>query len=150
MDYLDLAREEAKKALENDEIPVGAIIVQDGEIIGKGYNLKEKLKNPLAHAEIIAINEAVQKKKDWRLKGAEMYVTLEPCSMCISAIIQSRISKLHIGWFNRDMGACGTVLDLSQNRHLNSYVEVIWHYDKRCGDLIKNFFEGRRNMNKRL
>lgn len=144
MDFLDIAILEAEKALKEGEVPVGAVIVKNGKVISKAYNMKEKLKNPLAHSEIMAINEACKKQGDWRLNGYEMYVTLEPCSMCASAIIQSRISKLYIGTFNKDMGACGTILDITNNRYLNSNLEIEWMYSLRCGDLMKKFFENRR------
>ena len=97
MNYMEIALEEAKKAYSKGEVPIGAVIVKNGEIIARSHNLKETLKSAIAHAEILAIEEASKRIGDWRLNGAEMYVTLEPCSMCASAIAQSRISKLHIG-----------------------------------------------------
>ncbi len=148
MKFLELAILEAKKALEAGEVPVGAVIVKDGEVISKAHNMKETLKNPLAHSEIIAINEACKKNGDWRLNGYEIYVTLEPCSMCASAIIQSRISKLYIGTFNIDMGACGTVIDITNNKYLNSNLEVEWMYNLECSELIKRFFEVKRKVKK--
>lgn len=147
MDYISLAIEEGKKALNFNEIPVGAIIVKDNEIIGRGYNLKETKKSVISHAEIIAIEDACKTIGDWRLNGASMYVTLEPCPMCISAIIQSRISKLYIGTFNKDMGACGTVIDLANNRYLDNCIEIEWLYNKECSDLLKDFFKRRRKEN---
>ncbi|MGG7079454.1 nucleoside deaminase [Clostridium sardiniense] len=148
MNYIDLALEEGKKALEIGEIPVGAVIVKDNKVIGKGYNLKESRKSIIAHAEIIAIEEACKTIGDWRLNGAEMYVTLEPCPMCASAIIQSRISRLHIGTFNKDMGACGSVIDIVNNRYLNSYIHINWLYNEECSKLITNFFKNKRNEKK--
>ena len=109
------------------------------------YNQKEKKNNPTEHAEIIAIREACSKVGDWRLNGCEMYVTLEPCPMCAGAILQSRISRLYIGTFNKDMGACGSVVNLVDNRSLNSFVNVIWTYDERCSDILKKFFDLKRN-----
>lgn len=147
MDYISLAIEEGKKALNFDEIPVGAIIVKDNKIIGRGYNLKETKKSVISHAEIMAIEDACKTIDDWRLNGASMYVTLEPCPMCTSAIIQSRISKLYIGTFNKDMGACGTVIDLANNRYLDTCIEIEWLYNKECSDLLKNFFKRRREEN---
>lgn len=144
MNYMEYAIEEGLKAFNSGEIPVGAIIVKDGIIIGKGYNKKEIKSDPTAHAEIIAIKEACKTLGDWRLNGCEMYVTLEPCPMCTGAIIQSRISKLHIGTFNKDMGACGSVINLVDNRGLNSFVNVIWQYDEECSKLLTRFFENRR------
>lgn len=145
MNYMDYAIEEGEKALEKGEIPVGAVIIKNGIIIGKGYNRKEGSKDPTAHAEIMAIKEACKNQGDWRLNGCEMYVTLEPCPMCAGAILQSRISKLYIGTFNKDMGACGSVVNLIDNRGLNSFVNTIWTYDDRCSELLKKFFKTRRN-----
>lgn len=144
MIYMDIALEEAKKAYLKGEVPIGAVIVKDGEIIAKAHNLKETLKSSIAHAEILAIEEASRNIGDWRLNGAEMYVTLEPCSMCASAIAQSRISKLHIGTFNKDMGACGSVLNILDYDIFNTYVNVNWCYNKECSDLITKFFYERR------
>lgn len=148
MNYIDLAIDEGKKALKIGEIPVGAVIVKDDKIIGRGYNLKENKKSVIGHAEIIAIEEACNTIGDWRLNGAEMYVTLEPCPMCASAIIQSRISKLHIGTFNKDMGACGSVVDITNNRYLNSHININWLYNEECSKLITDFFKKRRSEKK--
>ncbi|MGL6185909.1 MAG: nucleoside deaminase [Clostridium chrysemydis] len=144
MEFINLAIIEGKKAYDKGEVPVGAVIVRDGEVIGRGHNLKETLKNPLAHAELIAIKDACKALGDWRLNGAEIYVTLEPCPMCASAIIQSRISKLYIGTFNKDMGACGSVVDIINNRYLNTSLNVEWLYDEKCSNLITKFFDERR------
>ena len=144
MDYMKLALDEAKKAYLKGEVPIGAIIVKDVEVIAKSHNMKETLKSAIAHAEILAIEEASRVLGDWRLSGAEMYVTLEPCSMCASAIAQSRISKLYIGTFNRDMGSCGTILNIFDYDIFNTYVEVKWCYNSECSDLMSNFFENRR------
>lgn len=140
MSYMKIALEEAKKAYSKGEVPIGAVIVKNGEIIAKAHNLKETLKSVIAHAEILAIEEASKKINDWRLNDCEMYVTLEPCSMCASAIAQARISKLHIGTFNKDMGACGTILNILDYDIFNSYVEINWCYNKECSELISKFF----------
>lgn len=150
MNYIDLAINEGKKALKIGEIPVGAVIVKNNKIIGRGYNLKENKKSVIGHAEIMAIEEACNTIGDWRLNGAEMYVTLEPCPMCTSAIIQSRISKLHIGTFNKDMGACGSVIDIANNRYLNSHININWLYNEECSKLITDFFKKRRNEKKSI
>lgn len=147
MDFIDIAKSEALLAMEKGEIPVGAVIIKDGVIIGKAHNLKESLKDGTAHAEILAIKEATKYINDWRLNGCEMYVTLEPCPMCASAIVQSRISKIYIGTFNKDMGACGSVIDLLDNRRLNSFVDVKWLYDEECANLLIKFFDDRRKNN---
>jgi tRNA(adenine34) deaminase len=144
MNYMDYAIEEGEKALRSGEIPIGAVIIKNGIIIGKGYNKKEINNDPTEHAEIIAIKEACKAIGDWRLNGCEMYVTLEPCPMCTGAILQSRLSRLYIGTFNKDMGACGSVVNLVDNRSLNSFVNTIWTYDDRCSELLKRFFNIRR------
>jgi len=143
-DFMRIAKEEAILAMNKGEIPVGAVIVKDGVVIGRAHNLKETLKDSTAHAEILAITEASKYIGNWRLNGTEMYVTLEPCPMCASAISQSRISKVYIGTFNKDMGACGSVINLLDNRSLNSFVDVKWVYDVECSELLTKFFENRR------
>ena len=143
-DFMRIAKEEAILAMNKGEIPVGAVIVKDGVVIGRAHNLKETLKDSTAHAEILAITEASKYIGNWRLNGTEMYVTLEPCPMCASAISQSRISKVYIGTFNKDMGACGSVINLLDNRNLNSFVDVKWSYDLECSELLTKFFENRR------
>ncbi|AQR98049.1 nucleoside deaminase [Clostridium saccharoperbutylacetonicum] len=144
IDFLEVAKEEAISAMNKGEIPVGAVIVKNGVIIGKAHNLKETLKDSTAHAEILAIKEASNFLGDWRLNGAEMYVTLEPCPMCASAIVQSRISKLYIGTFNKDMGASGSVINITNNKWLNSSLEVKWLYDEGCSEILTTFFKNRR------
>ncbi|MBU3134263.1 nucleoside deaminase [Clostridium gasigenes] len=144
MEFMKIAIEEAIKGKNKGEIPVGVVIVKNGEVISKAHNLKETLKLPTAHAEILAIEEACKKIGNWRLTGAEMYVTLEPCAMCASAIAQSRISKIHIGTFNKDMGACGSILNLLDYNMLNNFVDVKWCYDKKCSEILTEFFTERR------
>ena len=114
---LSLALEEAEKAREKGEVPVGAVIVKNGEIIARAHNLKETLKDPTAHAEMLAIREACNKLNNWRLHGCEMYVTLEPCPMCAGAILQSRLSKIYIGTFDDTTGAAGSVVNILQNHN---------------------------------
>lgn len=144
IDFMQIAKEEALLARDKGEIPVGAVIVKNGIIIGRGHNLKESLNDSTAHAEILAIKEASKYIGDWRLNGSEIYVTLEPCPMCASAIVQSRISQIYIGTFNKDMGACGSVINLLDNRKLDSFVNVKWLYDKECAELLMKFFDNRR------
>lgn len=144
INFMKFAKEEAILAMNKGEIPVGAVIVKDGVIIGRGHNLKETLNDSTAHAEVLAIKEASKYTGSWRLNGAELYVTLEPCPMCAGAIIQSRISKVYIGTFNKDMGACGSVINLLESRELNSFVSVKWLYDKECSDILTEFFMNRR------
>ena len=148
MDYMDIAIEEAKIAFSKGEVPVGVVIVKEGKIISRSHNLKEERKIPTAHAEILAIEEACKKLDNWRLSGCEMYVTLEPCPMCAAAIAQSRISKIYIGTFDKDMGACGSTINLIDYDIFNWKVDVKWCYNQICSDLLTNFFETRRNFKK--
>lgn len=142
--YMREALKEAKKALEIKEVPVGAIIVKNNEIIARAYNLKETHNDPTAHAEILAIKKACEALSNWRLSGCDMYVTLEPCAMCTSAIAQARISKLYIGTFDPTAGACGSVINLLENSNLNYKVQVSWMYDRDCSNILKEFFLSRR------
>ena len=144
MNFMDLALDEAQKAYNLDEVPIGAIIVKNGEVIARAYNKKETMKLSTAHAEILAIEEASKFIGDWRLNGCDMYVTLEPCAMCAAAIAHSRISNLYIGTFNIDMGACGSVVNLLDYDIFNSRVNIKWCYDKRCSDILTEFFDIKR------
>ncbi|MCM8711361.1 nucleoside deaminase [Clostridium sp. SYSU_GA19001] len=142
--FIKEALEEAKRALKLKEVPVGAVIVKDNKIISRAHNLKETLKDPSAHAEIIAIKRACTVLNNWRLNGCEIYVTLEPCPMCASAIAQARISRLYIGTFDPTAGACGSVVDLTGNSYLRYKTEVNWMYHKECSNILKEFFKNRR------
>ena len=132
---------EAKKAYKKLEIPVGAVIVKDGEIIARAHNIKEEKKDTTKHAEILAIQRASKKLETWRLNDCEMYVTLEPCPMCAGAIIQSRLKKIYIGTMDEKTGACGSVLNLLEDYKFNHKVEVekgILKDD--CEKMLKEFF----------
>jgi tRNA(adenine34) deaminase len=142
--YMNEAIKEANRALYLKEVPVGAIIVKDNKIIARAYNLKETLKDPTAHAEVLAIRKACDVLNNWRLIGCEMYVTLEPCSMCASAIAQARISKLYIGTFDPTAGGCGSVINVIDNAYLNYKVQIEWMFNKECSELLTNFFKERR------
>jgi tRNA(adenine34) deaminase len=135
---------EAEKAMAMDEVPVGAVIVKDGKIIASAHNLKEALKDVTAHAEILALKQASEEFSDWRLNGCDMYVTLEPCPMCASAIAQARISNLYIGTFDPIAGGCGSVIDVLGNPHLNYRVRVYWSYSRECGEILEKFFREKR------
>lgn len=117
--FMKEALKEAQKAYNKLEIPVGAVIVKDGKIISKAHNIKEEKQDTTKHAEIIAIQKASKKLETWRLNDCEMYVTLEPCSMCAGAIIQSRIKKVYIGTMDEKTGACGSVLNLFKDFKFN-------------------------------
>ena len=118
------ALKEAKKAYKKGEIPVGAVIVKDNKIIARAHNLKETKKDTTKHAEIIAIQKASKNIEAWRLIDCEMYVTLEPCSMCAGAILQARIKNLYIGAMDEKTGACGSVLNLLEDYKFNHKVEI--------------------------
>lgn len=144
MDFMKSALEQAELALQLKEVPIGAVIVKDGEIIARAHNLKETLKDPTAHAEILAIREACKILANWRLSGCSMYVTVEPCAMCASAIAQSRIRNLYIGTPDIEGGACGSIINIIQNDQINNHVNVHWTYNEECSEIISNFFRGRR------
>lgn len=145
MDYMEIALWEAEKALKKREIPVGAVIVKDGEVIAKAHNLKETLKMPTGHAEILAIEEACKRLDNWRLSGAEMYVTLEPCPMCAGAIIQSRIPKVYFGAFDPKGGCFGSCVDFREIEGFNHYPNVQGGIlQEECAMLLKEFFKSKR------
>lgn len=148
--FMKEALKEAKIALEKEEVPVGAIIVKDGEIIARAHNLKETEKNSIYHAEILAIQNACEKLDSWRLNECEMYITLEPCPMCAGAIINSRIKKIYIGTTDDVMGACGTALNLLENYKFNHIVQVQKYILKEeCQNILEQFFNNIRERNKR-
>ena len=139
---MKLALKKKKKAYDKGEVPVGAVIVKDGKVISKAYNLKEIKNDTTNHAEILAIKKASKKLNSWRLIDCEMYVTLEPCSMCAGALIQSRIKKVYIGAMDYKTGACGSVLNLLENYSFNHKVEVETGVMKEeCTSIIKSFFK---------
>ena len=147
--FMKIALKEAKKAYEKLEVPVGAIIVKDGEIIAKAHNLKETKYDTTKHAEILAIQRASKKLKSWRLLDCEMYVTLEPCSMCSGAIINSRIKKVYIGALDEKTGAVGSVLNLLEDYKFNHKVEVEKGIMKEeCEQILKDFFKMLRKTKK--
>lgn len=136
---------EARKAGELGEIPIGAVVVRDGCIVGRGHNLTETAKDPTAHAEMLAIRQAAKTLGGWRLLDCEMYVTAEPCAMCAGAIIWARIGKLHIGTPDPKAGACGSVFNIVQEKRLNHYVEVEYgEMADECRDILKAFFKDLR------
>lgn len=139
--FMKIALEEAYKAYSTLEVPVGAIVVHKGKVIGKGYNLRETLKNPTAHAEMLAIKQASEYLGGWRLIDCTMYVTIEPCPMCAGAIINSRIDRLVIGARDHKMGCCGTCLDLTNNPSFNHKVQVTFGVlEEECSSIMKRFF----------
>ena len=147
--FMKEALKEAKKAYKKLEIPVGCVIVKDGKIIARGHNLKETKKDTTEHAEIIAIKKASKKLDSWRLLDCEMYVTLEPCSMCAGAIINSRIKKIYIGTMDEKTGAAGSVLNLFKDYTFNHNVKVEAGIMKEdCEKILKDFFKELRKIKK--
>ncbi|WP_156778715.1 tRNA adenosine(34) deaminase TadA [Clostridium formicaceticum] len=139
--YMRLALEEAKKAYDKGEVPIGAVVVRKGEVIATGYNLREALKEATAHAEIIAIRKACEKAGGWRLTESAIYVTIEPCPMCAGAILQSRIDRVVIGAMDSKAGACGSIVNLLDNKAFNHQVEIVTGVLKEeCSDIMKKFF----------
>lgn len=147
--FMKEALKEAKKAYDKLEVPVGAVIVKDGKIIARAHNQKETKFDTTKHAEILAIQKASKKLNSWRLIDCEMYVTLEPCSMCAGALINSRVKKVYIGAKDEKTGAVGSVLNLLEDYKFNHIVEVekgILQED--CENLLKDFFKMLRKSKK--
>ncbi len=148
--FMKEALKEAKKAYNKLEVPVGAVIVKDGQIISRAHNLKESKKDTTKHAEILAIQKASKKLDSWRLLDCEMYVTLEPCTMCAGAIIQARVGKLYIGTMDYKTGACGSVLNVLKDYPFNHKVEYETGILKdECENILQRFFKELRK-NKKL
>ncbi|MCF6150157.1 MAG: tRNA adenosine(34) deaminase TadA [Candidatus Kuenenia sp.] len=139
--FMRQAIKEAEKAADINEVPVGAVIVYDNRIIARAHNQKEMLKDPTAHAEMIAITQCAEYLQNWRLTGATIYVTLEPCAMCAGALVQARIDRLVYGAVDKKAGACVSVMNLVQNPKLNHRLEVIPNIlADECRDILKRFF----------
>ena len=148
-EFMKEAIKEAKKAAKKLEVPVGCVIVKDGEIIARGHNLKETKKDTTKHAEMLAIQKASKKLESWRLIDCEMYVTLEPCSMCAGAIINSRIKKIYIGTLDKKTGAAGSVFNLFEDYVFNHKVEIEKGIlQKDCEQILKDFFRELRKIKK--
>ena len=144
--YMREALKEAEKAKKLNEVPIGCVIVNDGKIIGRGYNRRMKDKNTLSHAELNAIKKASKKLKDWRLDDCEMYVTTEPCQMCAGAIVQSRIKKVYIGCMNPKAGCAGSIMNLLQVEEFNHQVEIeSGVLEEECSGILKDYFKELRN-----
>ncbi|NPV43734.1 MAG: nucleoside deaminase [Firmicutes bacterium] len=143
--FMKEALNEAQKAIEKGEIPIGAVVTRGGKIISRAHNLKEMLKDPTAHAEILAIRQAAEAVGDWRLEGCDIYVTVEPCPMCAGAIVQARIDRLVYGVMDLKAGACGSVFNIAREKRLNHQVEIISGImEDDCRNLLKAFFKNLR------
>ncbi|MBQ9279498.1 MAG: tRNA adenosine(34) deaminase TadA [Clostridia bacterium] len=148
-EFMKEALKEAQKAMSKEEVPIGAVIVKDGKIIARGHNLRETKKDACAHAEIIAIQKACKKLDAWRLEDCEIYVTLEPCSMCAGAIMNARIKKLYIGAMEPKSGSVGSKLNLLGDYTFNHKVEVVTGIcEEESVRLLKDFFQYLRKKDK--
>lgn len=143
--WMGIALREAKKAGNRGEIPIGAIVVKDDAIIGRGYNVREGKQDPVAHAEIIAIRQAARKVNNWRLTGAILYVTLEPCLMCMGGMLLARIDKLVFGCHDPKGGAAGSLYDLSNDVRLNHRLLLVSGVrEDECSAILSGFFAALR------
>lgn len=148
--FMTEALAEAEKAFLLGEVPIGAVIVRDGQIIARGHNLTETAKDPTAHAEMIAIRKAAEVLGGWRLIGCSLYVTVEPCAMCAGAMVWSRIENLYIGAMDPKAGACGSVFNIPAEDRLNHRIHVeTGMMEEECAALMKTFFARLRNRKKK-
>jgi tRNA(adenine34) deaminase len=148
--YMQYAVREAQRALEVGEVPVGCVIMHEGQIIGKAHNQRETLQDPTAHAEILAITQAAAHLGSWRLEGAKLYVTLEPCPMCAGAIILSRIEEVYFGALDPKAGCVGTLMNLLEDPRFNHQPKVFpGMLANECGALLTDFFRGIREHGRR-
>lgn len=143
--FMKQALLQAKKAKELGEVPIGCVIVQDGKVIGRGYNRRNTDKSTLSHAEITAIRKASKKLNDWRLEECTLYVTLEPCQMCAGAIVQARVKEVAIGAMNPKAGCAGSILNLFTMKQFNHQVQTTYGVcEEECSQILKQFFAGLR------
>ncbi|MBY8914901.1 tRNA adenosine(34) deaminase TadA [Bacillus sp. YC2] len=149
--YMREAIKEAKKAEEKGEVPIGAVLVLHDEIVARAHNLRETEQRALAHAEMLAIDEACRKLGTWRLEEAVLYVTLEPCPMCAGAVVLSRVDKVVFGAFDPKGGCTGTLMNLLQEERFNHQAEVVSGVlEEECGEMLSAFFRKLRRQKKEL
>jgi tRNA(adenine34) deaminase len=143
--FMRLALRQAEQALDHDDVPIGAVVVRDGEVIGAGHNERELRADPTAHAEMIALREAARALDSWRLLDAIMYVTLEPCAMCAAAIVHARVRRVVFGAWDPRAGAAGSSVDIFRLAGLNHRVDVFGGVlSEECGAQLQQFFAQRR------
>ena len=143
--WMGLALAAARSAGKRGEVPVGAVVVRDDQVIGEGGNRTEELQDPTAHAEMLALRAATARLGSWRLSGATLYVTLEPCAMCAGASVLARIERLVFGADDPKAGMCGSLANLAHDTRLNHRIEIVRNVrSAECGELLKTFFRGRR------
>ncbi len=144
--FMRMALDEARLAPDKGEVPIGAVLVYEGEVLARAHNFKETLNDPTAHAELLVLKEAARKLERWRLTGAHLYVTMEPCSMCAGAIVQARISRLVFGVRDPKAGACGSVFNIPQEPRLNHRVEIFHGaLEQEIQGLLQGFFSRLRS-----
>lgn len=147
---MELALREACLAAEEGEVPIGAIVVRDGVIIARDHNRRERLQDPTAHAELLAINQAAAALGSWRLENCHLYVTLEPCPMCAGAIVQARIPVVAFGADDPKAGACGSLYRITEDTRLNHRAETIGGIlAAPCGQILSDFFAAQRALGKK-
>jgi len=147
--WMGIALREAQKAADRGEVPIGAVVVGNGAVLGRGHNLREARQDPAAHAEMIAIRQAARKEKSWRLTGTTLYVTLEPCIMCMGAILLARVERVVFGCLDPKGGAAGSLYDLSDDRRLNHRVAVTSGVrEAECAGILSDFFAALRRQKK--
>ena len=144
--YMRAALKQARAAAEEGEVPVGAVIVAGGRIIARAHNQRERLKDPTAHAEMIALTQAAAALESWRLDGATLYVTLEPCLMCAGALVQARVERVVFGALDPKAGACGSLYQVGLDTRLNHTFELEGGLlEAECAELLQDFFRDRRD-----
>lgn len=147
--WMGLALKEAAKAAKKGEVPIGAVVVSDGAVIGRGHNLREGKQDPTAHAEMVAIRQASRKAGGWRLTGATLYVTLEPCIMCMGAILLARLDRVVFGCHDPKGGAAGSLYDISNDSRLNHQIELTAGVlEEECSSILSTFFGELRKRKK--
>jgi tRNA(adenine34) deaminase len=145
--FMQAALELARRALDSEDVPVGAVVVHEGRIIGRGYNQREKLHDPTAHAEMLAVTAAAEYLGQWRLDACTLYVTLEPCTMCAGALILARLARLVYAAPDSKAGACGSLYQITQDPRLNHRVEtVLGVLAEPAAELLRAFFRRRREL----
>lgn len=145
-----IALQEARAALDADEVPVGAVVVRGGQVIGRGHNQREQLADPTAHAEMLAITAAAAHVGDWRLTDCTLYVTLEPCPMCAGAAVLARLEQVVFGTEDPKMGACGSMFSLADDPRTNHQAKVVSGVCAgKCRDILQEFFHKQRRLGKK-
>lgn len=143
--YMRAALQQARRALEDDEVPVGAVVVHGDRIIGRAYNQRERLRDPTAHAEMIALTQAAAARESWRLDDTTLYVTLEPCVMCAGALVNARVPRVVFGAHDPKAGACGSLYNIGLDPRLNHRFEIVGGVlETECAALLHDFFARKR------